>query len=117
MIETLLYEHLKTSVPLVGGRVFANIMHQDTAKPALVYLVTSERPHMSLSPECLGSEMEWVIYSYAEAYTQNKEIKNEVIAALKSFSPRAKEIQVSDGFDEESELFVQVIKFKTNQRG
>lgn len=116
MIEVSLYEHLKSNVSLVEERIFANVMHQDTPKPAMVYTVTEERPHVSLSPECLGSEVDWVIHIYAEKYIDNKNVKNEVVAALKTFDPRAKEIKVSDGFDEESELYVQVIQFKTNTR-
>lgn len=116
MIEVSLYEHLKANVTSVNERVFANVMHQNTEKPAMVYTVTEERPNVSLSTECLGADMEWVLHIYAEKYTENKTVKNEVVAALKTFEPRAKDIRVSDGFDEQSELYIQVIQFKTNQR-
>jgi len=115
MIEAYLYEHLKTNVPLVGGRVFANILHQDTVKPALVYTVISETPSVSLSGDCSDEETErqWEINIYADEYFLNKKVKNEVKVALSSFSHRVADVVIEDSFDMEAHLFVQVVNFKT----
>lgn len=118
MIEIDLLNHLKANVPSVSQRVFANVFHQNTEKPALIYTVLSEQIAPSLGGGCTDkiNHREWVIHSYAEGYAENKEIKNEVIAALKSFDPIVSGITVEDGFDEQSELFVQIITFQTGKR-
>jgi len=116
MIEQALYEHLKANVPLVTGRVFANVMHQNTDKPAMVYTVVSERDITSLGGDCNDVNIEWQVHVYAEEYLENKLVKNEVKAALKTFEPWVRDIVVSDGFDEQSELYVQVITFHTGKR-
>ena len=114
MIEIDLLNHLGENVSSVNGRVFANIMHQNTQKPALVYTVTREE--ISGGIKCVDSnkrDRDWVIYIYSDRYIEAKEIKNEVADALRSFQHVVKNIIAEDGFDEEAELFVQIITFKT----
>lgn len=113
MIETELYEHLKTNVPLVEARVFANVMHQDTQKPAMVYTVNFEKSDPSLDGDCDDVTIDWQIHIYGEEYLSNKLVKNEVKVALKSFNYDVQDVVVQDGFDTESELYVQIINFKT----
>lgn len=112
MIEDAIYEHLKNNVPLVAGRVFANVLHQSTVKPALVYTVISEKYESSLGGECKKPVMDWQIHIYGEKYRDNKLVKNEVKDALDALT-YVKNFHAQDGFDEESELFVQVINFTT----
>ena len=113
MIETDLYEHLKASVPLVNERVYANVLRQDVDKPAMVYTVVSERSTPSLGLECEEVVIDWQIHIYGDAYHANKLVKNEVKAALKSFSHHVLDVVVQDGFDEDEELYVQIVNFKT----
>ena len=118
MIETRLYEHLRDQVTGVGGRVFANIMAQDTDKPALVYLVDTGTVDLAQAAVCLGTpptETKWEIYVYASAYMEAKTIKNEVRDAMASFSPIPDIFTFGDAFEVESELFVQIIKFTTQE--
>ncbi len=117
MIEIDIATHLKDNVPSVGGRVFANVIAQDTPRPVLVYTVVSERVSGGLSGACDHDRnaRSWDITVYAEGYLEAKNIKNEVTAALKSFSYTAKNITAEDGFDEESELFAQIITFNTGK--
>jgi hypothetical protein len=115
MIEQDLYEHLKASVPLVGGRVFANVLHQDTIKPAMVYTVISEKSDDSLLMHCADADVtiDWQIHIYGDAYLANKLVKNEVKSALKSFAHHVEDVVVQDGFDQETELYVQIVNFIT----
>lgn len=115
MIEVEIYEHLKANVPLVGERVFANIMHQDTLKPAMVYTVISESSDTPLSADCTDEDVTiaWQIHICGEKYHDNKLVKNEVKAALKSFGHGMQDIVVEDGFDTESELYIQIVNFIT----
>ena len=114
MIEQDLYAHLVAQVPTVEGRVFANIMAQDTPKPALVYTVLTETPaRLSSACDDARNGREWMIHIYHTEYMANKTVKTEVTAALRSFATAVHGIVIEDGFDEESELFVQIIQFKT----
>jgi hypothetical protein len=119
MIESELYEHIRSSVPLVGGRVYANIMAQDTQKPALVYTVIKEDVRTGVvscaSDDGSRNRREWMIHTYHESYSANKEVKEEVVAALRSFGHAVFDISIEDGFDEETELYVQLIKFYTGR--
>ena len=115
MIEQELFNHLVVNVPSVSGMVFANILHHDTEKPALVYNVMQETSVKSFSCGYDDVDTEWVIHLYHTEYLKNKEIKNEVKDAIASFPNTVGDITVEDGFDEESELFVQIIQFSTKE--
>jgi len=117
MIEAELLAHLKDNVSLVSSRVFPNQMEQNTVKPAMVYRVAFESDDVSLSGEaCLesGSLMEWEVFIFSNEYLENKTVKNEVKQALYSFGHGIHDVvMVGDGYDEESELYVQELNFKT----
>jgi len=113
IIEERLYNHLVANVPSLSGRVFANIMHQDTAKPAMVYTVNEELTRQEFS--CSEIETSWVLELYHHEYLSNKEIKNEVKQAVASFPEFVGDIAVEDGYDTDSELYVQIIQFKTKE--
>jgi len=115
MIETKLWDHLKLNVPSVSSRVFANIINQDTPKPALVYTVGIEIPGtMTCSSD--KNYREWEITLYGESYSQNKDIKEEVVTALKSFEVDVMGIAIEDGYDTEAELYAQHIQFTTGRK-
>ena len=115
MIEQELWEHLKNSVPLVEQRVYANIIAQTTAFPAMVYTVTKELA--TGGPGCADNNRyrEWNITVYAERYLLAKEIKEQIVVALKSFANNVYNIEISDGFEETHELFAQIVNFKTGR--
>lgn len=117
MIEQRLWEHLKLNVPSVSDRVYANIMAQSVSKPALVYTVIEEAVKVSMGSGCNSDRNRryWEISSYADAYLLNKNVKEEVVAALKSFEVGVTNIKIEDGFDTQEELYVQHITFNTGK--
>ena len=113
MIEQDFWQHIKSNVPLVDGRVYANVIEQEAPKPAIVYMVQKEIVRGSCSSD--NRYREWLLHIYAKEYLEAKEIKEQVVIALKSFAVNVQNIEVSDAFEEEAELFVQVIKFNTGK--
>jgi len=114
MIEVDISQHLITEVPSVEGRVFANVIAQDTVKPVIVYTIVGE--YVSGSCQSDSNYREWDVTLYTEGYEEGKIIKNEVIAALKSCSHNVKGIVVEDAFETQAELFSQIITFHTGKR-
>ena len=118
MITAKLWEHLKLTVPSVNDRVFANLMAENTPKPALVYTVVKELVRVNMGGACSSDRnfRTWEITAYAEGYAQNKSIKDEVVSALKTFEYDVTGIEIEDGFDTQSELYAQHITFNTGKR-
>ncbi len=111
MMEQNLFEHLRDNVTSVGGRVSPLIMPQDCEKPALVYTVIYDGDNQG-AEGCVGSYTTRVqidVYSYS--YIEAKSIKNEVKAALYTFEHYPLTLNVMDGFEENQELFRQIIDF------
>ena len=115
MIEERLYQHLVDHVPSLGGRVYANIMEQDTTKPALVYVIDSERIDGGITCDDPDITTVWELYLYGEGYLTNKQIKDEIRAALSAFDPQPTDWLVEDAVDVEGGLFTQIIHFKTQE--
>lgn len=111
MTEAELYSHLKTNVASVSERVYPLIMPQDCEKPALVYTVISDIDNQGLEGCVSSNNMRFQVDVYATSYLEAKTIKNEVKAALYTFELYPMELNSTDGFEEEQELFRQIIDF------
>jgi len=111
MTEADLYSHLSGNVASVSGRVYPNIMPQDCQKPALVYTVISDIDNQGLEGCVSSNNMRFQVDVYAPSYMEAKTVKNEVKAALYTFSLYPMNLNSTDGFEEEEELFRQIIDF------
>ena len=113
MIEERLYQHLLSEVSSVEGRVFANVPEQATAKPCVVFAVDLEAiPDGSNCQMKRKSKIRFQVDIYGKEYFELKTIKNEVLDALASFKPFITDITVEDGYEDLTQLFVQIVKFK-----
>ncbi len=111
MIEQELFTHLKNNVPLVSERIYPLIMPQDCTKPALVYTVVNDGDNKGLEG-CISSyDTRFQVDVYATSYLAAKNIKNEVKSALYAFSSYPEGLNSRDGFEEDTELFRQIIDF------
>jgi len=113
MIEQALYEQLTQDVTEVNGRVFPIVMPPKTKKPAIVYAVV-EYPSISVSCEDSKIYREWELHIYDKEYLATKEVKQSVVAALKTFG--ANNIVAKDIFVQDAEIFGQEITFTTGKR-
>ena len=112
MIETELYQHLDSNVSSVNGRISPLIMPQNTDKPALVYTVISDSDEHSLEGGSCAGVIRVQIDVYAKTYAEAKTVKDEVKAALYSFSYLPYDLITLDGFEDGQELSRQIIDFK-----
>ena len=111
MIESALFFYLQAKVPSVGGRVYPLVMPQDCKKPALVYTVVNDSDNRGLDG-CVGScNTRFQVDVYAKSYLQAKDIKNEVKNALYLFDHYPEVLNSRDGYEEDRELFRQIIDF------
>jgi len=111
MIEAALFSHLESSVVSVDGRVYPLVMPQDCEKPALVYTVVNDADNRGVEG-CVGSyDTRFQVDVYARSYFEAKNIKNEVKSALYAFVHYPEVLNSRDGFEEEEELFRQIIDF------
>jgi len=114
MIEQELYEILKNSIDLVEGRVYPQILPQSCIKPALVYTVLSDLQEQGIDGAIASNPIRVQIDVYStKSYLQAKEIAKEVRASLVVLE--AFNIHIVDGFEEEHELFRQIIQFNTRK--
>lgn len=112
MIEADLYSHLLTEVPLVNERVYPLVMPQDCKKPALVYSVPAETDKQSLnSSSAYDVRHRFQIDVYGESYLEVKTIKEQVKAALYSFSSYPHNLSVFEGHEPKTKLFRQTLDF------
>ncbi|MDD5359490.1 MAG: DUF3168 domain-containing protein [Sulfurovaceae bacterium] len=113
MIEIELINHLKLQLPILAERIYPQLMPQGCVKPALVYTIVNSSDNQGLEG-CVSSENTRVqIDVYANNYLEAKTIKNEVKAALYSFSSIPYAMNSRDGaYEEETGLFRQIIDFK-----
>ena len=111
MIEEKLYAHLNSSVPSVSGRVYPLIMPQDCEKPAMVYALINCADNHGLEGcvSSLSSRLQIDVYDHS--YKGMKTTTSEVKAALYSFGVFPADLNSRDAFEEEEELFRQIIDF------
>jgi len=112
MIEQEMFTHLRDNVTSVGGRVFANVFHQDTVSPKLVFTRRDRIDDVTCADPV--RQTDWEIDVYADDYLDAVTIREETIAALAAFGHDIREVVSQDGFDEPAEQFVQIITFQTN---
>ncbi len=111
MIEEELFTHLKDNVPLVDERVYPLIMPQDCTKPALVYAVVNDGDNHCAEGDVSSYDTRFQVDVYALSYMEAKNIKNEVKSALYAFTSYPEALNSRDGFEEDTELFRQIIDF------
>ena len=111
MIEADLFNHLQSKVLSVSGRVYPLVMPQDCPKPALVYTVVNDMDNRGVEGCVSSYNTRFQVDVYATSYLEAKTIKNEVKGALYLFSHYPEVLNSRDGFEEDQELFRQIIDF------
>lgn len=111
MIEELLFTHLKTEVTGVSNRVYPMIMPQNCVKPALVYTVINAKDNQTAVGCVTSSNVRVQIDIYGTSYAGVKGILTEVKSALYSFEVYPLGLNSRDDFEEDTELFRQIIDF------
>ncbi len=112
MIEEELFAHLKTNVTSVDERIYPLIMPQNCTKPALVYTVIFDGDEQTINGCVVCNNIRFQVDVYSESYAEAKTIKEEVKAALYTFDAYPIDLYTMDGFEEEEELFRQIIDFR-----
>lgn len=112
MIEAELFEHLRTTVASVCGRVYPQIMPQDCSKPALVYTVVFDGDVQSVNGCVVSNNTRLQVDVYSDAYLESKTVKDEVKSSLYDFKFYPVDLFTVDIFEEETELFRQKIEFE-----
>jgi len=111
MIEADLFSYLKANVSSVNGRVYPLLMPQDCPKPALVYTVVNDADNRGVEGCVSSYSTRFQVDVYATSYLEVKTIKDEVKNALYVFSHYPEILNSRDGFEEDQELFRQIIDF------
>ena len=110
-MEEILFAHLKDNVSLVEERVYPLIMPQNCTKPALVYTVVNDMDNQSLGSCVISNEVRFQLDIYGASYSQVKAVTEEVKTALYSLESYPMGLNSRDGFEEEQELYRQIIDF------
>ncbi|UFH59835.1 hypothetical protein [Sulfurovum mangrovi] len=111
MIEAELFAHLKDNVLSVSERVYPLILPKGCKKPALVYSIVIDNDKRSMSEGGTFNVTRAQIDVYADTHEESVQIKNEVKAALYSFEHHVFNVNTTSMFEEEFELFRQLIDF------
>ena len=111
MIEEELFTHLKDTVTLVSDRVYPMIMPQDCDKPALVYTLVNATDNQAAEGCVSSTSSRMQVDVYDPSYANMKAVTAEVKAALYAFGVYPSDLNSRDGFEEEQELFRQIIDF------
>lgn len=113
MTEMEVYNLLKndaTLTTLVNGRIYPMVAPQNVAKPYITYMVVS-----GLRLQCLGGEiyqgsyrmqMDCFSTTYGNAKAISEAVKNCLVGFMDSNN-----IDIRDGYDNETQLFRQLIDF------
>ena len=113
MIEADLYQHLKNNTPSISGRIYPKYMPDDCEKPAVVYGVVSDGDIETLG--CVvGSSVRFQLDIYAQRYADVKAIKQEIKTALYSFAYKPQDMFSQDSYEDETNLYREMIDFKIN---
>ncbi len=115
MIEQELFAHLRDTVTSVSGRVYPMIMPQDCEKPALVYTVVNAADDQAVSGCVSATETLFQVDVYASTYAHMKDVTTEVKSSLYTFDSYPMALNSRDIFEEEEELFRQMIEFNTRK--
>ena len=112
MIESELYTHLRDTIFAVSERIYPQIMPQGCVKPAIVYTIVSDVDYQALSGCVSDNIIRIQIDVYALEDLEARQIRNAVKESLYSFGYYPIDLNTMDGFEEEHELFRQIIDFK-----
>jgi len=105
--------HIADNSPLLQGRLYPNIIPQNTKMPAAVYTVINNRDDQcTTTGQAYKSVQRFQIDIYAKTYKEVQQITTEVKNSLYSFNNTPFDISNRDGFETDSELFRQIIEFK-----
>ncbi|MBD3795722.1 MAG: DUF3168 domain-containing protein [Epsilonproteobacteria bacterium] len=114
MIEQDIYTALSAVVAL-GNRIYPKIMPQKTDKPAAVYSIVSMVDNSGLSGCVLSQTARAQIDIYTLTFEEGVRIRNEVKASLYSSKLSISDMQNFDDYEDETELFRQIIDFSVRR--
>lgn len=118
MTEAEVYNLLKNDAgvnALVGGRIYPLVAPQNVVRPYMTYRVIS-----GLKIQCMGGEIyqgdyRFQIDVWSETYSSAKATSTAVKSALVGFMD-SNSISIEDDYEDETELFRQIIDFKIKDK-
>jgi len=114
-IESELYLHLKNDTDLntlVSGRVYPNQKPQNGQVPYLVYFIVNDKDDICMGGSAYQQDVRVQIDCYSKSYSNVKAIKDATKNALYSFKHALNNLSNRDLFEDETELYRQLIDFK-----
>lgn len=114
-IESELYLHLKNDTglnTLVSGRVYPNQKPQNGQVPYLVYFIVSDNDKQCIGGSAYQQDIRVQIDCYSTSYSNVKAIKDATKNALYSFGKPLNSLSNRDIYENDTELYRQLIDFK-----
>lgn len=111
MVEIDLVSHIKQNTPLVSGRVFPQLMPQNSETPSIVYSVTYDSDIETLGC-AVGKNIRFQVDVYSYSYAEVKATKEQVKTALYSFKHKVMDLSTNDLYEDDTKLHRQRIDFK-----
>ena len=111
MIERDLYQHLVNNVPLVSGRVYQLTFPQNVVKPAILIAFVSDGSIQREGFVSLGGRKRIQIDIYDKGFYDCKSVKDEVLAALATFTPAPQNINAQSVYEKEVFLYRDILDF------
>jgi len=111
VIAKLLYSHLKDNCPSFEGRIYPLYLKEDSKPPCLVYKIVTNRDVETLGCS-IGSVVRFQLDIFDESYAGCVSLKDEVKNALQSFVYRPFDVYVHEVYENELELYREIVDFQ-----
>lgn len=118
MTEAEVYKLLKNDAgvnALVGGRIYPMVAPQNVVRPYMTYRVVAGLKYQCIGGEIYQASYRFQIDAWSETYSNVKAISTAVKSALVGFMA-SNNINIEDDYEDESELFRQIIDFKITDK-
>lgn len=113
MIEKKLYAHLIDSCPSLSGRIYPLHLRDDNNYPCLVYRTITNKDVETLGCS-IGSVVRLQLDIFDVSYAKSVLARDEVKNALQSFEYKPREIYTHEVYEDQLELYRQIVDFVVN---